>query len=78
MNAALAVSLPDGKYLLITDADDALSWYRDDQLGWAVGLYPSDDLPDATAFDQTPDGSTESLVRTIDVVMGKPEATDRA
>ncbi len=46
MNAALEVMLPGGHVLLISDADDSLSWYRDEQHGWGVGLYTSDDASD--------------------------------
>ena len=35
MCAALEVTLEAGQHLLITDAEDSLSWDRDEQRGWA-------------------------------------------
>lgn len=40
MCAAIEVLLDGGQTLLITDAEDTLSWDRADRRGWAVGLYP--------------------------------------
>ncbi len=40
MNAALEVTLETGQYLLITDAGDSLSWNREQQNGWGVGVDP--------------------------------------
>jgi len=42
MNAAIEVLLETGHHLLITNADDSLSWNRDEQRGWGVGLYRPD------------------------------------
>lgn len=39
MCAALEVQLENGNTLLITDADDYLSWARAEHAGWGVGLY---------------------------------------
>jgi len=35
------VLLETGQYLLVTDAGDSLSWNREAQHGWGVGLYRS-------------------------------------
>ena len=52
MNAALQVTLEGGQTLLITDADDALSWDRTEQHGWGVGLYPDQERAEgAELFD---------------------------
>ncbi len=64
MNAALEVLL-DGHTLLITDAQDSLSWDRKEHQGWGVGLYPPDQANtdgECLAFDSTDDGSPEALV----------------
>ncbi|UZJ27001.1 hypothetical protein RHODO2019_18590 (plasmid) [Rhodococcus antarcticus] len=37
MCAALEVVLETGRYLLITDAGDSLSWSREEQNGWGWG-----------------------------------------
>ena len=65
MNAALEVLLDGGHTLLITDAEDALSWDRDEHHGWGVGLYPPDQANtggECMAFDSTDDGSPAALV----------------
>lgn len=65
MNAALEVLLDGGHTLLITDAEDSLSWDRDGHQGWGVGLYPPDQANTdggCLAFDSTEDGSPEALL----------------
>lgn len=77
MNAALQVQLETGHALLVTDAEDPLSWDRAEHRGWGVGLYPPD-APGADgeclAFDRTDDGSVEALVplahRVLDAFLG--------
>lgn len=64
MNAALEVLLDSGHTLLITDAEDSLSWDRDEHHGWGVGLYPPDQANtdgECLAFDSTDDGSPQAL-----------------
>jgi len=77
MCAALEVTLETGQHLLITDAEDSLSWGRDEQRGWGVGLYaaPSeyDDGPLAfAAVDE--DCSTATLFALVGEVLGVPPA----
>lgn len=65
MNAALEVSLEGGHGLLITDAEDSLSWDREEHRGWGVGLYPPDRANtdgECLAFASTDDGSPQALV----------------
>ena len=63
MNAALLVHLDGGRVLLITDADDALSWDRADQQGWGVGLYRDETLDGgAEEFDTCDETDPRSLV----------------
>jgi hypothetical protein len=65
MNAALEVLLDGGHTLLITDAEDSLSWDRQEHRGWGVGLYPPDQANtdgECLAFDSTEDGSSEALL----------------
>lgn len=65
MNAALEVVLDSGHALLITDAEDSLSWDRQEHRGWGVGLYPPDHANeggDCLAFDSTDDGSPAALL----------------
>ena len=65
MNAALKVLLDGGHTLLITDAEDSLSWDREGHRGWGVGLYPPDHANtdgECLAFESTDDGSPEALV----------------
>lgn len=81
MCAALHVALPDGRYLLICDAEDTLSWEREEHSGWSVGLYPPDDsVPDEewtgepSAFVTDPDGSLGALLPLIRRVL--PDSED--
>jgi hypothetical protein len=74
MNAALEVTLETGQHLLITDAEDSLSWNRDHQRGWGVGLYSNeseyDDGP--LAFGDSDDCSIETLLVLAGEVLGVP------
>jgi hypothetical protein len=71
MCAAIEVRLETGASLLITDAEDTLSWERVDQRGWGVGLFPSDDESDteALAFEQTDSGDVGELLTLISRVL---------
>lgn len=72
MCAAIQVQLETGRELLITDAEDSLSWARTEQLGWGVGLYSSDEHSDgAIRFECSDDSSTDSLLRLISAVLLK-------
>ncbi len=64
MCAAIEVLLDGGQTLLITDAEDTLSWDRADHRGWAVGLYPPDEAHNdgPVMFDTADDGSPEALI----------------
>lgn len=72
MCAALQVDLPDGRYLLICDADDTLSWERADHSGWSVGLYPPEDqyTGEPLEYLQDPDGSPGALLPLLRRVLG--------
>jgi hypothetical protein len=71
MCAALVVHLDGGATLLITDADDTLSWERSDHRGWGVGLYPPDEdhSDGALAFEESEDGDTAALLPLIEHVL---------
>ena len=64
MCAAVEVRLEDGRTLLITDAEDCLTWQRGDHRGWGVGLYPPDSEYDSgpLAFENEEDGSLSTLL----------------
>lgn len=67
MCAALEVTLEAGYTLLITDAEDTLSWDRQDHKGWGVGLYrPDSEYDDGPlAFESVEDGSLAVLLPAI-------------
>jgi hypothetical protein len=68
MNAALEVVLDGGHTVLITDAEESLSWDREEHRGWGVGLYPPDQANtdgECLAFDSTEDGSAGTLPRLV-------------
>lgn len=71
MNAALEVQLETGRTLLITDANDSLSWDRREQEGWSVGLYrPADDEDTSPIrFGTIEDALIAALWRLIDEVL---------
>lgn len=63
MTAALEVTLESGQVLLITNAEDSLSWSRDEQQGWGVGLYATDAAADGPLrFASSEDSSIEALL----------------
>ncbi len=68
MNAALEVRLDGGHTLLVTDAEDSLSWARAEHAGWAVGLYAPEQAYDGDVLtaDTTEDGSPAGLRALID------------
>ena len=66
MCAAIEVQLETGRRLLITDAEDTLSWARVEHEGWGVGLYPAgDDYDGPLAFDQTERSDVAALLDLI-------------
>ncbi len=72
MCAALEVLLDSGHTLLITDAEDTLSWDREEHAGWGVGLYPPDRANtdgECLVFDSTPDGEVAALLPLVDQVL---------
>ncbi len=72
MNAALEVQLDSGHTLLVTDAEDALSWERSEHQGWGVGLYPPDQADtdgECLAFGSTGDGTAAALLPLVDEVL---------
>lgn len=71
MNAALEVRLDGGYSMLVTDADDSLSWARAEQQGWGVLLYPSDQAYDGEplASASAADTSTATLLALIQQVL---------
>lgn len=73
MNAALEVRLDGGYTLLLTDAEDSLSWARAEQQGWGVLLYPTEQAYDGEplAFASAPDTSIATLMDLIQQVLRK-------
>ena len=71
MCAAIEVRLEGGPTLLITDAEDTLSWDRDEHRGWGVGLYSSDEEYDGEqlAYDSAEDGEIETLLALVEKVV---------
>ena len=71
MCAALEVMLDSGQALLIADAEDPLSWDREEHQGWGVGLYaPASAYDDgALAFDSTQNGSVSALLPLVGEVL---------
>jgi len=91
MNAALEAILDGGAVLLITDAEDSLSWDRAEQRGWGVGLYRDSDEQSPDVFDTSDDTSAQALLDLVRRVLadavrpaggccasrpGNPEADD--
>jgi hypothetical protein len=62
MCLAIAISLDDGRTILVTDKDDILPWERESHSGWGIGLYT--DVNDAAPiqFVSVDDGSPSALV----------------
>ena len=79
MCAAIEVQLEAGFQLLVTDAEDTLSWARVDHQGWWVGLYPPDEAgaDGPIRWDQVDEGDLGSLLALIDQVM-KPTPVETA
>jgi len=71
MCAALQVMLDSGHTLLVTDAEDTLSWDRQQQRGWGVGLYPpaSEHDDGALVFHSVAAGSTAALLVLVGQVL---------
>ena len=76
MCAAVEITLETGGYVLVTDAEDTLSWDRADHPGWGVGLYPRDDDTHEGAYDSgslaygtTPDTDTPALLDLVHDVL---------
>ncbi len=71
MCAALEVTLEAGQHLLITDAEDSLSWDRGEQRGWGVGRYVTDSEYDdgPVAFDSTDDTTATALLAVVRSVL---------
>lgn len=66
--AAIELTLDDGAYVLVTDADDTLSWERDEHDGWSVGLYVPDengDCDEPVSFETTDDGSPAKALELV-------------
>ena len=77
MCAALEVQLETGHTLLITDADDYLSWARAEHAGWAVGLFEAGERDDGPiAFGQVEGSDTATLVALVRDVMFRQNGTD--
>jgi hypothetical protein len=73
MNAALIVTLEAGYWLLITDAEDSLSWERDTHEGWYVGLYPpGEGGQQPIRYEETEASDLASLLRLLDAVLKTP------
>lgn len=74
MNAAIEVQLETGQTLLLTDAEDSLSWRRAEQLGWGVGLYQASEraAEGATRFASSENNSVDALMLLIaEVLLGR-------
>jgi len=71
MCAALEVTLEAGQHLLITDAEDSLSWDHGEQRGWGVGRYVTDGEYDdgPVAFDSTDDTTATALLAVVRSVL---------
>ncbi len=76
MCAAIEVLLETGRTLLITDAQDSLSWCRAEQLGWGVSLHePGEDYGDPLGFGQTEECSLGALLSLVGDVMFRRNGT---
>ena len=71
MCAAIEIVLDGGATILITDAEDTLSWERCNHHGWAVGLYPPDNEYDteSLAYRETEDGGIASLLPLVESLL---------
>ena len=80
MNAALEVLLDGGHTLLITDAEESLSWDRQEHHGWGVGLYPPDHANeggDCLLFESDENGAPATLVPLIHRLLRQVRRIDR-
>ncbi len=80
MCAALEVMLDSGHTLLITDAEDSLSWDREEHRGWGVGLYPpdrADTAGDCLAFGCTGDAAAPALLPLVEQVLRQWSGRDQ-
>jgi hypothetical protein len=76
MCAAIEAQLETGHTLLITDAEDTLSWARAEHAGWGVGLYyEREDNDGALAYGQVDNGETGALLDLITDVMYRRNGT---
>jgi len=77
MCAALEVTLEAGQHLLITDAEDSLSWDRGEQRGWGVGRYVTDseydDGPLVFCDSTNTDTDTDTLLSLVRAVLLPPK-----
>jgi hypothetical protein len=70
MCAAIEVQLEAGYTLLITDAEDTLSWAREEQAGWWVGMYaPAEDRDGPMAWAQDDSNDLDTLIRLVTDVL---------
>ena len=70
MCAAIKVQLETGHTLLITDAEDHLSWARVEHEGWWVGLYePGEHSDGPLAYGQVDGGDIAALLPLVGDVM---------
>ena len=78
MCAALVVQLEAGHYLLLTDAEDTLSWNRFEHSGWWVGLCTGDG-GEVVRDAQTDADDFGALLATIDEVLlpGRTASADQ-
>jgi hypothetical protein len=73
MNAALEVHLDGGYSILVTEADDSLSWSREEHQDWGVALFPPSEQYDGEclAADTSEDGSVRALQRLVQQLLTK-------
>jgi len=69
MNAALEAVLDGGAVLLVTDAEECLSWDRSEQQGWGAGVYRDQERQEPLAFGRTPGTSTAELLGLVRLVL---------
>jgi hypothetical protein len=76
MCAAIEIQLETGHTLLVTDAEDSLSWARVEHEGWGVGMYgPEEQSEGALAFGQAEAGDTDALLVLVGDVMFRRNGT---
>jgi len=80
MCAAIEVQLENGNTLLVTDAEDSLSWARAEHTGWGVGLYELGEHTDgATAYGQVDDSRSAALLPLVqDVLLRRNNISQRS